>query len=256
MQPETPTAKVLVARLGGHPASRLGLDLDKNTDTDSETGLGGWLIASVLFGGRVPETAAEDAFRRLRDAGLATPKAVAAAGAAALVPYIEQASLPKPEAVAAVIARVCEGLVRAHGGSVERLAAGADGLEDLASGLARLGRGFGRAAVLRFLTPLRDRWSALNDLPATPAVASAAFHLGLVSDPGDFEAVPARVAAFVRNETERDGVDPEGPTARDVEAALDRLGRRACLRERTDRCLLAEDCPRRRGAGPKGVDRE
>jgi hypothetical protein len=256
---ERPRADQLVGLLGAHPATLLGLDLDAHDDAD----LGAWLVATLLLGGRTREDVALVAFRRLRSAGLASPAEIAENGINALHAQLEAADVPKSEAVAAVLTRVCTKFTRDSEGSIDRLASDCDGLEDLARRLAGLGSGFGRAAVLRFLTPLRDRWSAANDLPSTQAVCSAASDLGLIPGRDDAEGAPAAIALWLRNEglrneglrneglrneVERGDVPGTAPAPRDVEAALERLGKSACLRERADRCPLGSDCPLRRNA--------
>ena len=93
------------------------------------------------------------------------------------------------------------------------------------------------AAVLRFLTPLRGRWSAAGDLPTTAAVLAAGQDLGWIPTTQDAEGAAASLA--------RQATGGERPATRDVEAALEKLGRAACLRGRLERCPLAEACPRR-----------
>ena len=229
----------LVDDLGGHAATQLGLDLDAADDGD----VGSWLVASILLGGRTKEKEALSAFERLRAAGFAAPVELARAGAAAAHLELEAAGIQKPEVVAAVLFRVGSALADRWDGSVDALASGSDGLEELAGRLASLGSGFGRSAVLRFLVPLRDRWSVANDLPCTPAVAAAAAHLGVIADRDDAEGAPAAIARFLRNEMDDAVVPRSTPAARDAEAALDRLGRASCLRERRDRCPLGDRCP-------------
>ncbi len=234
------SARGLVMQLGPHPATVLGLDLEAEDDLPCAE----WLVASILLRGRVSESAALEAWRRLAKEGLQTPSGIARVGASAVLPLLEEARLAKSEATAAVLYRVCTALVRRHAGSVDVLAAGADGLEDLAQRLAVLGAGFGRAAVLRFLTPLRDRWTPANDLPASAAVCAAARHLGWIGDTQDEEGAPSSLARWLsRNESTTGDLEGAPPPLRDVEAALDRLGRAACLRDRTDRCPLAGHCP-------------
>lgn len=242
------SARVLVGRLGPHPATRLGLDLDEGGEDD----LGRWLVASIVLGGRVPEPVALSACARLAASGLATPAAIAGGEPAAIERLLDEARLPKSETTAALLVRVCRALVAQHGGAIEPLAAGADDLEALSHRLSRLAPGFGRAAVLRFLTPLRTRWSAAGDLPATPAVCAAARDLGFLSETQDEQAAPASLARWLSSRGSRgDGpAEPTGPGAfvpapRDLEAALGRLGRAACLRGRVARCLLGSACPRR-----------
>ena len=227
-----PSPESLVARLGAHPATALGLDLDADEDPD----LGRWLIASILLGGRTPEAVALGAFRRLHKEGLARPIPLVRAGFAEVHRCLDEARVPKSEAVAAVLARVCTALAQAHEGSIDDLAAGADGLEDLARRLSRLGSGFGRAAVLRFLTPLRDRWSAAGDLPTSSAVLAAGQDLGWIPRTQDEEGAAASLA---RNASAAGSV-----RMRDIEAALSKLGRAACLRGHIARCPLAGQCPR------------
>jgi hypothetical protein len=200
----------IVSRLGGDPAAALGLDLADATD------LGRWWVAACLLSGGGSEARAQAAFQGLTARRLDTPSALAAASAEPVTRILEEARLPKAALRAAALIRSCRGLVERHAGSLSALAAGADGLDDLGARLAALGRGIGSAAVLCFLRPLRGLWPAAADLPLSPAAEAAAAHLGLAWN-GDL----------------------------DLEAALDRLGRRACLRARSDRCPLGSACPAR-----------
>jgi endonuclease III len=236
------SALSLIAELGPHAATTLGLDLDAAGDES----LAAWLVASVLLGGRTTEAAGVAAWRSLAEAGLAMPDAIARAGFAPVRARLEESGLAKSDVTAAVLHRVCSALVERHTGSIDALAAGAGGLEHLAHRLSQLGSGFGKAAVMRFLTPLRERWTAANDLPASAASCAAGRHLGWISELQDEEGAPASLARWLAcNEVDMDGVPGSSPALRDVEAALDRLGRAACLRERSDRCPLGKRCPRR-----------
>lgn len=201
----------IVSRLGGNPVRALELDLEREED------LGRWLVAAILLAGATDDAAAERAFRALASAGLDAPADVARATPERIARILAQADYARPERTALTLARASRTLAQRHGGSLSELAAGAEGLEELGARLAGLGRGVGAATVACLLRPLRSRWSAASDLPLSPAAAAAAAHLGLAWD-GDA----------------------------DVEAALERLGRRACLRERPERCPLRDECPRQR----------
>ena len=233
------SARALVTLLGGHAAGPLGLDL---ADPDDGT-RARWLLACCVLGGRTPEPAGLRACEALAKAGVFDPsKIVQQPGLAEKC--LASAGHRGADATTALLVRVSRALIDSHAGSVEHLASSSDGLEDLATRLARLASGFGRARVLHYLTPLRHVWSAAGDLPASPAVTAAAAHLSLIDQSVDEEATPAALARMLSS----NGADTltESPLAlRDLEAALERLGRRSCLRARTDRCPLAHDCPMR-----------
>lgn len=231
------SARALVALLGGHAADSLGLDL---TSPDDPT-LGRWLLANCVLGGRAPETTALRACEALAQAGIFDPDKILQQPLRA-EECLAAAGIRGADAIAALLVRVSRALRDKHGGSVARLASDADGLEELAGRLAGLASGFGRAAVLRYLTPLRHVWSAASDLPASPAVTAAAAHLSLIDQTVDEEATPSALARSL-SATDPDEASASRLALRDLEAALERLGRRSCLRGRTDRCPLRHDCP-------------
>jgi endonuclease III len=236
-------ARELVSRFGAHPATRLGFDL---RDPDDEL-LGSWLLAACVVEGRSADGGREvAAWRALVDSGLDAPAAVAAADPARLVQVLAGAGHPRPEPAGLLAWRAGRGLLEDYGGSLSRLGAGAEGLEDLAGKLARLAPGFGRATVTRFLQPLRGLWPGSEELPLDPAARAAALHLELLANGEDEETAPARLEAILQQ-------GEPSPSLADLEAALCRLGRRSCLRERSDRCPLADECPAR--APDPGVSR-
>lgn len=173
-------------------------------------------MAACLLSGRAGEAAALAAFRALRERGLTHPAAVAGARPEEVARVLEASGYPRAERAATVLWRGCRSLAERYGGSPSRLAAGADGLDELGARLAGLARGVGAGTVACFLRPLRVHWSAASDLPLSPAAAAAATCLGVAWD-GDA----------------------------DLEAALDRLGRRSCLGQRPERCPLGARCPLR-----------
>jgi hypothetical protein len=225
-------ASDLVARFGGHPAGKLGIDLE------ASDGPGRWLVASCLYGGRIDAEIALAAARALDAAGLADPKSVALARPEVLEALLLGAGYPTPDLTAYKLWRVCDSLARHHGGSLDSLAAQSDQLEDLAGRLTRLAPGFGAASVAQFLRPLRDRWIQAREIPLHPAARAAAIHLGLLAEGEDEEGEPGALRAALRE-------DPAQPSLADVESALMRIGTVACSKNRTARCPLGDDCPRR-----------
>jgi hypothetical protein len=222
----------IVSRLGGSLAGVLGLDLDREEDR------GRWLVAACLLAGRVDEAVALRGFRSLSAAGLANPASISAAGFAPVERALSEAGTPQSERTAAKLVRACGALIERHDGSLDALAAGAEGTEDLAARLARLAPGIGAATVTAFLRPLRDQWPAAGEVPLSPAARAAAVHVGLLAEGDDEEGEPGALRTALARE-------PAAPSLADVESALSRLGRKACLRGRTDRCPLGAECPAR-----------
>jgi hypothetical protein len=236
-------AQQLVALLGGHVSRQLALDL---AEPDDRT-LGRWLVASALLGGRHGEVTGVTACSLLDRAGMLDPQALTASDPLRVEQCLAQAELREPDRMAHMLARLCGRLQTHYDGSMQRLAAGVDGLEELAGRLAGLASGYGRASVLRYLTPLRTHWCVLDDLPSSLAARAAACDLGFIDSGDDEESTPSGLARALASDTQGSATDPDpAPALRDLEAALERLGRRACLRGRLAACPFESSCPRRR----------
>lgn len=227
-------AHELVARLGPHLASRLALDLHGDPEPPDEATLRRWLVAVALHAPRCDDDRIAAAHRALEAQGLGLAS-IADGSPLDVERCLAEADHPKPDAAAALLSRL--------GVSVGALDAGlrglldeADSLEAIGGGLARLAPGFGRAGVTRFLQPLRDAWPICAELPLDPAAVAAGVHLDLLDDGIE----PAFAAEALRRfAAGTDGV----PSAIDLEAALTRLGRRACARGHASRCPVEAFCP-------------
>lgn len=228
-------ADEIVARLGGHPARLVGLDA-----SDPDTA-GDWFVLACLLSGRLPERAACAAWRALSGAAIAAPRPLAAADPRQTADLLAAAGHPRAQATALRLRRASSALVERCGGEPAALAAGADDLPDLAESFVRLAPGVGPATVLRFLRPLRDAWPAAREVPLTPAARAAGLHLGWLRAGQDEEGEPGALRAAL-------AAAPGAPPLADVEAALERLGTRACLRDRRRRCPLGDACPAASGA--------
>jgi hypothetical protein len=220
----------IIGQFGGHPIRELGIDLE------ACGGIERWLVASCLFVGRVPEQVSLSAFRALDEGGFTIPLFIAKQSALEIESLLLSVNYPTPDTSAYKLWRVCETLCDRHGGSLSALVAEADGLEELAARISKLAAGFGASAVAGFLRPLRDHWSQAQEIPLHPAALAAACHLGLIAEGQDSEGEPGALrAALLR--------DPSEPSLADAEFALTRLGKQACLRNATKRCLLGAHCP-------------
>ena len=233
MTPETrdPVGfRELVERLGGHPARELEIDWTAPDGPER------WFVAACVLAERAPKGKGPAAVRALAGAGLLLPARIAEAGPEALRALLDEANFPSAEPLAHRIARACRGLLERYEGSFDTLAGGCDDLEALGGAVAGLASGIGASTVLRFLRPLRERWTAAAESPLDPAAHSAAVHLGWL-DEGD-EGGAATLTARLSDE-------PDAPPLADLEAALARLGSRSCRRGDPRRCPLGEACPAR-----------
>lgn len=221
----------LVERMGRHPASELQLDLA------SESGQQAWWATAIVLAAASSEARAVQAARRLLERGLASSSALAALEPAELAAHLEVLGAR----AAPTAARICtssQRLEQGWGGSFEALCSDCDGLEQLGRCLAGLARGVGAGSVLRFLRPLREVLPGAEATPLAPSAGAAARHLGWISEGDDLEGAPSGLL-------HRWHESAPSVAFRDVEAAAERLGARACLRGRADRCPLAEACPLR-----------
>lgn len=240
------TPEELANEVGCHPSAELGLrsgeiGLSGGGDANafSDEALDRWLVACCLLGHGVDVARSCASVHALEAAGLAMPSAIAKGDALAVESALLSAGHPKAEQSGLLLLRVCRALEDRYGGSLAALAGAADDLEELAGRLMGLAPGFGRAAVVRLLRPLRDTWPLVDEIPLDPAARAAAVHLGWIRDGQDEDGAPGALRAFLRS------ADGAATHFCDVEAALERLGRKACLRERSDRCPLGSRCPRR-----------
>ncbi len=222
-------ARRLVEQLGLHLVGQLEIDLT------TEGGLERWLVAAILQSSARDTETARLAFGVLDRAGAAVPSALAKQEVGSLAALLDEASIRKPEVVAARLIRVGTTLRERWSGSLEALASDADGLDELGSRIASLAPGVGVSTVLGFLRPLRQSWSSAADTPSSRAALAAARHLGWAGDQIDEVSLPGVLQARACDEV----------ALRDVEAALERLGSRSCLRSRTASCPLGGDCPAR-----------
>ena len=227
-------ARELVERLGTHPASTLGLILRRDAESEIAT----WLIASVLLGGRTKPAVSMACFRALSARSLSSLEAIGGTPPSALVQILEAADHPDAESIVALLQRLSRGLGETPTAKLSAIASECDGLEDLGARLSTLASGFGAQRITRFLQPLRDAWPAAAELPLDSAACAAAVHLGWI---GEDEADPSALGGFLGSGDETDDATPI-PLA-DLEAALAKLGRRACRRGRFERCPLGDLCP-------------
>lgn len=224
----------LVSLLAPHPATELQLDLE------TTPGRADWWSVAIVLAGAGPEPRGLQASRRLLEQEFSSPASLARADPANVAAALEALGEARALPVAARLVQSQRNLQERWGGSLEALGTDCDELEELGSRLASLCPGIGASTVLRFLRPLRAVFGAAEATPLLAAAGAAARHLGWGE--ADDAGAPDALLHHWRQAGE--------PVAfRDLEAALERLGSRACLRERPQRCPLEAACPLRPAAG-------
>ena len=231
----------LVARLGPHPARVWGLDLG------TDAGLGRWLVAACLLAPRGDEAAAGAALRALAERGTRRAGRPRAQRTRARRRRPRRGALPEArDHGRAARARELEPAGLPTRAPSAGSSPAVDGLDEAGAALVALTPGLGPATAAEILRPLRDRFAAAREIPLTSAARAAAVHVGLLQPGEDEEGEPGALRAALAREQ-------PVPDLADVEAALTRLGRAACLRNAARRCPLGADCPALR-AVPRATD--
>ncbi len=231
----------LLERLGGDLSRKLDLALESEDDRELEN----WLIASCLLGQRLDEAQVEAVLRSLRKSAHTARNQMVSIDPSALAQILANANCKNTAQEAAKLAtklkRAAQSLELHYSGSLTRLARQAESGDDLAGRIAALASGIGAATVLHFLRPLREVWRLADEIPLHPAARTAAVHLGLLREGEDSDGAPSVLRMRLGSANEASG---QTIAFADLEAALFRLGQRACLRERKARCPMLELCPR------------
>jgi hypothetical protein len=151
-------------------SEELGIDLAKGTDDVYFR----WLLASLLFGARISETAAKNTYRAFARHGLTTPAKIVAAGWDFLVSTImrEGGYVRYDGRKSTQVLRDCETLIASYGGNLRRLHDCARDARDLEEKLLTF-YGVGPVTANIFLRELRPFWAkaAPDPLPAAGRIA-------------------------------------------------------------------------------------
>lgn len=229
----------LLARVPGRFSTELGIDVAAGPQERQK-----WFLAAVLFGARISGQLAARTYRVFAAAGVLTPQAIRETGWDGLVALLDEGGYARYDfKTATKLLTLMESLERDYDGDLDRLAALAADPRDLEQRLMALGKGVGPATVNIFLRELRGIWPLARP-SLSPLAQLAAEHLKLLPPGLDPQAA---VAAL---EERWQSAPVPGFVFPDLEAALVRLGRDFCRKDRLRRpCPLAEVC----GRGPESM---
>jgi len=214
---DTPLKSGLAGLLATHGqlfSEQLGIDLATRRPGE----LFKWFLASMLFGARINESIAVRTYHAFGQHGLLAPRAIAAAEFSELLLIMAEGGYVRYDGITSrKVQGAARKLLEDYRGDLNRLHDAASGSNDVVGRLMAFS-GVGPVTAGIFLRELRGVWPNA-DPPVGHLALLAAAHLG-IADPCKF---------WKRN-------PQPGYDSRHFEAALTRLGKDYCRR---DRCLAA-----------------
>jgi hypothetical protein len=217
--------KEFVLTCGQRYSEVLGIKLGEGADAE----IFKWLLASLLFGAPITESAAVKTFRCFEQHDVLTLRKIIHTGWEGLVAILDEGGYTRYDyKTADKLLEVTNNLVKVYGGSLSRVHGVASGERDLERRLKGLGKGVGDVKVSIFLRELRGIWEKADPYPTGLAVL-AGEQLGILEKGLNSENALIRLKAFwAKNEV-------EGLNFVHFETALIRLGKecrrgKCCLR--------------------------
>jgi len=221
----------LVKEMGGKYSSALGIDLASRESGE----IFEWFLAALLLGARIDENIALNTYKEFEKAGVLSPEAILEAGRQGLVDILDRGGYVRYDfKTATKLLEMARALIEKYQGDLNRLHFFAEDGRNLDIKLQSLGKGIGPVTVNIFLRELRGIWEKAEPPLPIPVLLSAK-HLGLIratDTPVALEELRALLEAD----------EQTGVSFSDIEAALLRLGKKYCGKERCSLCSLREEC--------------
>lgn len=219
----------LLSEIGGKFSRELGIDLSGGDPAE----VGKWFLAAKLFGARISTEIAMRTYREFERRGVVTPDSILATGWDGLVSILDAGGYVRYDfSTATRLLAIMETVQKSYGGDLNALHERARDSADLESLLKELGPGIGNVTVNIFLRELRTVWPKAR--PAlSPLALLAARHLGLLGKIKDPLASLERLWSKY---------PVAGKDFCDFEAALVRLGKDYCKKNRHDACPFRDVC--------------
>ncbi len=220
-----PLTDKLMEQFGGKFSRELGIDL---STPDSEQ-VFRWFLASKLFGARISSNTAAKTYREFESRGVVTPAAILETGWDGLVKILDDGGYARYDfSTATKLLAIMSDLEKYYGGDLNDLHEKAADEKDLESRLKGLGKGIGDITVNIFLRELRPVWRKARP-ELSELVLLAAGDLGLIRAGKDH--LKALEDYWKKKMT-------AGKDFCDFEAALLRLGKDYCKKDRKEKCPL------------------
>ena len=216
---------------GGGYASTLGINLASMESAEVFK----WFLAAILFGARISESIVMKTCHEFRKAGVLSPEAILNTEWQGLVDILDRGGYVRYDfKTATKLLEVAGALKENYDGDLNRLHFFAEDERDMELKLQSMGRGIGPVTVNIFLREMRGVWEKAE--PSLSELALLAAHkLGLIQTTNAAMALKELKIWWETNEHTPAGFS-------DLEAALVKLGKTCCRKERCSLCLLKEQC--------------
>ncbi|KPL05539.1 MAG: hypothetical protein AMJ73_00325 [candidate division Zixibacteria bacterium SM1_73] len=225
--------KTLLKNLGQRFSSSLGIDL---SSADSEEVLK-WFFASILFGARISETIVINTYRQFEKENVLSAQKIVDTGWDGLVRILDDGGYVRYDfKTATKLLEIMRTLVELYQGDLNKLHLEAKDSSDLEKKLKNLGKGIGDVTVNIFLRELRGTWQKADPLPSDLVILSArnlkllSFKIGSKK-----EILNELKSVYQKNKV-------KGKHLVDFEAALLRLGKDFCRKEKCETCVVKNFC--------------
>lgn len=248
--------KVLLKKLGQKFSSSLNIDLssvhgesfgtspqDKSVqDESTDSGeVFKWFLASILFGARISETIVINTYRQFEKENVLSAQKILDTGWDGLVKILDDGGYVRYDfKTATKLLEIMRTLNELYQGDLNNLYLKARDSSDLENRLKGLGKGIGDVTVNIFLRELRGIWEKADPLPSDLVILSAR-NLRLFSPKIKLkkEILNELKSVYQKNKV-------KGKHFVDFEAALLRLGKDFCRKEKCETCVVRDFCKGRR----------
>ncbi|MCK4426877.1 MAG: hypothetical protein KAW16_00180 [candidate division Zixibacteria bacterium] len=265
--------KILLKKLGQRFSSSLNIELSsvhgesvQDESVDSEE-VFKWFLASILFGARISETIVVNTYKQFEKEKVLSAEKILTTGWDGLVRILDDGGYVRYDfKTATKLLEIMGALKELYQGDLNKLHLEAKDSSDLESRLKNLGKGIGDVTVNIFLRELRGRWQKADPLPSDLVILSAR-NLGLLQDEpslrpepsgsktGRVLSPPPKAGFSTKIRSKKEILNElksvyqknkiKGKSFVDFEAALLRLGKDFCRKEKCEICVVKNFCKSR-----------
>ncbi|MFQ6002544.1 MAG: hypothetical protein ACE5KJ_02230 [Candidatus Zixiibacteriota bacterium] len=225
--------KFLLKKLGQKFSTSLNIEL---SSADSEE-IFKWFLASILFGARISETIVINTYKQFEKVGVLSAQEILDAGWDGLVRILDDGGYVRYDfKTATKLLEIMGALKELYEGDLNKLHVEAKDSSDLRNKLKNLGKGIGDVTVNIFLRELRGTWQKADPLPSDLVILSARnLRLLLPKVRSKKEILNELKSVYQKNKI-------KGKDFVDFEAALLRLAKDFCRKEKCEVCVVKNFC--------------